>query len=71
MKIDVYGKEVEVIQSGNDWVAFYPGNDGKKRNAEDIKIPAGIKQSEVVVLIADLCHEWARPGHREVEVLKY
>ncbi|MCG8312494.1 MAG: hypothetical protein MI976_04710 [Pseudomonadales bacterium] len=69
MKVDVYGKHLEIQRSGSEWVAFYMGNEGKKRKADDIKIPKDIKEDDLVEYIADLCHEWSRPGNSEVKII--
>ncbi|MCP4134178.1 MAG: hypothetical protein GY754_24610 [bacterium] len=66
MKLNVYGKKIEIMKSGENWVVFYPGSEGKKRIADDIVIPPNIQQDELIEYIADLCHEWARPGFDRV-----
>jgi len=70
LKLNVFGKEVEVIRNNNSWVVYYCGNEGKKRIAHDIKLPANLPESDVVTYIDDLCHEWATPNNSEVKVLK-
>lgn len=69
MKLDVFGKLVEINSRNGQWVVFYLGNEGKKRKAVDIHIPNYIPESEVVNFIADLCHEWATPNRPKVRVL--
>ncbi len=69
MKLNVFGKEVEVSRIDDEWKVYYLGNEGKKRIANDISIPNHVPHSEVVAYISDLCHEWARPGNMKV-VLK-
>ena len=69
LKLDVYGKEVLLVHSKGKWEAFYSGNEGKRRRASDIIIPSNIRESEVVRLISDLCHEWATAEKNEVRVL--
>ncbi|GMG87127.1 DUF7661 family protein [Biformimicrobium ophioploci] len=66
MKLDVYGKEVEVIRSDSRWCVYYLGAEGKKRIAQDLNIPSDLPESEVMDFLADLCHEWAGPGRVEV-----
>ena len=70
MKLEVFGKLVEVNRRNRRWLIFYLGNEGKKRTATDISIPDNISEAEVVSYIADLCHEWATPKNPEVKVLK-
>ncbi len=62
MKLDVYGRMIEVIWSNDKWKVFYLGPDGKKRLANDLVVPLSIKQNEIVNYFSDLCHEWAEPG---------
>jgi len=69
MKFSVYGKTIEVVRVNNRWQVFYLGNEGKKRLASDIVLPHELKQEQLLEFIADLCHEWARPGKSEVTQL--
>jgi hypothetical protein len=70
MKLNVFGRNVEIVRRNENWDVFYCGNDGKKRKAEDILIPGSIEESELVQYISDLCHEWATSRNSEVKVLK-
>ncbi len=69
MKLDVFGKPVEIIRDGNRWLVFYPGNEGKKRRADDIILPPDLKEENLIEYIADLCHEWATLDSSEVKRL--
>lgn len=69
MRLDVFGREVEVVRRLDEWQVFYPGNEGKKRPALDIFVPAELLEQEILQYIADLCHEWATPQHPEVRIL--
>ena len=69
MRLDVYGKLVEVELREGRWFAFYVGGEGKKRPAHDLVIPADIVATELPRYLADLCHEWARPGCMQVEII--
>jgi len=69
MKISVFGKEVEVLRNNNEWQVFYPGNEGKKRLASDIVIPASTKEHEVVLYLADIYHEFATSKNPEVKII--
>jgi len=66
MKLNVYGREIEISRSEKGWDVFYLGNEGKKRKADDIKIPAATQEDDIITLVADICHEWARPNHHAV-----
>lgn len=69
MKLDVFGKLVEVNRRNEQWLVFYVGNEGKKRMATDISVPNSIPESEVINYIADLCHEWATSNNPSVTQL--
>lgn len=67
MKFDCFGKkQVEVVRRDNNWVVYYCGNEGKKRLAEDIKIPAHIAADDIATYLDDLLHEYASPNHNQV-----
>ena len=66
MKLNVFGRLVEVSKDHHGWKAFYPGTGGTKRLAHDIVIPSDLDESELVDYIADLCHEWATLENNEV-----
>lgn len=69
MKLDLFGHWVLVLREQDRWVVFYLGNDGKRRAATDLVIPAEYSESEIPRYLADLCHEWATPQHPDVRVL--
>ena len=69
MKLNVFGRLVEVARDGTSWKAFYLGNEGKRRLAEDIIIPPHIQEEQIIEYVADLCHEWATPNRNEVRKL--
>ncbi|WP_026375563.1 DUF7661 family protein [Aestuariibacter salexigens] len=66
MKLDVFGRHVEVSKRDGAWTVFYLGDEGKKRPAADIRIPDSIGEDEVIAFIDDLCHEWASPDKPSV-----
>ena len=69
MKLNVFGRLVEVARSNEKWIVFYLGNEGKKREANDIVLPSNLTEADIAEHIADLCHEWATPKNGEVKVL--
>ncbi len=69
MKINVFGRIVEVARDNGEWVLYTLG-EGKKRRENDIVIPADLNEKDVVTFIADIFHEFATPGNSEVKVLK-
>jgi len=59
MRVNAYGRIVEIIRTDNSWRVFYIGGEGKKRLAEDIIIPPEIEESNLIAYLEDLLHEWA------------
>lgn len=70
MRLDVFGKIIEVSRDGKKWQVFYIGEEGKKRLAEDISIPGEIQEDAVPLYLADILHEMARPGKEDVKVIE-
>jgi len=58
-----------VTRKGDEWRACYCGNGGVKRQAEDIRIPAGLPEAELADYIADIFHEWASSEHPSIRRL--
>lgn len=69
MRIDLHGRLIEVTRSGNAWKVFHLGNEGKKRLADDVIIPAEVAESEIVTYLADLYHEHASSKHPEALIV--
>lgn len=69
IKLNVFGRDMLVRRSQGKWLAYYLGNVGKRRLAEDITIPSDIKDHEIPGYMADFYHEWATPAHHGVLVL--
>lgn len=65
-RFDVFGRKVLVTRSDGHWQAFYLGDEGKRRRAPDIVIPAETAEQDLALYLADLCHEWATSAHPEV-----
>ena len=70
MRLDVFGREIEVVSREGRWQVYYIGAEGKKRLCDDISIPAELPREEIPTYVADLCHEWAKPGSDSVRLLK-
>ena len=68
-KFNVYGRRVLVEESAQGWLAFYLGNEGKRRPATDILIPDSLYAADLAQYLADLCHEWATAQHPDVKRL--
>lgn len=67
--LDVFGRRVLVVRSEDRWSVFYLGNEGKRRPATDIFVPASVTESQLQQFVADLCHEWASELYPQVERL--
>lgn len=70
MRLDVFGKEIELVRKHEQWLVFYPGSDGKKRLADDLIVPSELAESELPGYFSDLCHEWAAPGRDTVRPIE-
>ena len=68
-KFDVFGRRVAIVRANGQWLAFYLGNEGKRRRAEDIVLPATLAESELRSYLDDLCHEWATYRHPGVRII--
>jgi len=67
IRFDVFGRDVLVSRSEEEWEAFYVGNEGKRRPARDIIIPGVIEESKLTQYLDDLCHEWATDQNNSVK----
>lgn len=68
MRFKVFGSDLIVEWRDNGWAVFYAG-EGKSRPAHHIVIPPTVKEEALADYLADLLHEFARPGHDEVRRL--
>jgi len=59
MRFDVFGRQVVVERREGAWAVFYPGAEGKRRRADDLVIPASVREEDLARYLEDLCHEWA------------
>ncbi|MDH5655068.1 MAG: hypothetical protein OEZ34_04135 [Spirochaetia bacterium] len=69
MKLSVYGKILTLHRENNSWVVYYSGDDGKKRFADDIKIPQDIPEENIAEYLADVFHEYATPENSDVKII--
>ncbi len=70
MKINVYGRKIEVIRSDSKWKVFFIGSEGKKRMADNITVPSNINEEELISFLSDIFHEWASPSNSDVFEIK-
>jgi hypothetical protein len=64
--LDVFGRRALVVRSEDAWTVFYLGDEGKRRLATDIFVPASVTECQLEQFVADLCHEWASDLHPQV-----
>lgn len=69
MRFDVFGTILEVLRRDGAWRVFYVGQEGKKRLANDIVIPAGVEEEHLEQYLADIRHEYATGDKAEVQRL--
>ncbi len=70
MKFNIFGKKIiEVVRDGGSWQAYYLGNEGKKRKAEDVLIPSELSASDIEDYLSDLFHEMATLNNNDVKKL--
>ena len=69
MKLNAYGKIIEVIRSGDKWQVFYVGTEGKKRDARGLIIPSHISQEEVIHYLEDILHEGGKPENPHIKII--
>ena len=70
IKLEVFGRQVMAAKSGQGWQMYYLSEDGKRRPALDIMVPAFVAESEIAGFIADLCHEWATGRYPDVRKIE-
>ena len=68
LKLDAYGKKLELIRENNQWVIFELG-EGKKTRSNDIYIPEEYNQEQVLQFLEDMFHERARPDFPKIKIL--
>jgi hypothetical protein len=66
LKFYVFGWDVAIVKTESGWQAFYLGNDGKRRPANNIIVPANIAETEIGQYLDDLSHEWATDRNKSV-----
>ena len=66
MKVNAYGRELEILKKGGSWRVFDLGNEGKKRPASDIAISPAVDANQFSEYLSDLLHEYASQRNPEV-----
>lgn len=70
MKLNAYGRKIEIVKSGEKWKVFFLGEEGRKRIADDIIVPSDLKRRDLKNYIEDLLHEWATAKNNQVMEIK-
>ena len=68
MRLKVFGKQLLVERHHDQWRVRYLST-GTRRPADGLIVPAELILEEIPEYLADLCHEWSRPGADTVQVL--
>lgn len=67
---EIFGRRVLLERTGDIWMAYIPGDDGKRRALPSATIPPFVvSDAEVRQYLADLWHEDARPDRQTVRWL--
>lgn len=70
MKLNAYGKKLEVLWEDEAWVIYELG-DGKKRRSNDLYIPSEYSPDEVIGFLEDMLHESATPENPAIEIIEW
>ena len=63
----MFGMRLLVERTPEGWRAWVPGDDGKRRPADWLPIPAFVDTDEALLrYVADVCHEGATPARPDV-----
>lgn len=65
LRFDVFGLRVGLERRGATWLAFWLGEEGKRRPA-DFVVPDFIAEDELAQYLRDLFHESASDRHPDV-----
>lgn len=65
IRFRVFGRHIVIERRDGGWLAFYPGNDGKRRPA-GFEIPPDVADEDLGQYLADLFHEAWSPKHPDV-----
>ena len=68
MKLNAYGKLLEITRENEMWVIYELG-EGKKSRSNDVFIPSEYNEAEVVRFLEDILHERATPENPSIKVI--
>jgi hypothetical protein len=69
MRLNAYGKLLEIIRENESWVIYEVG-EGKKSRSNDIYIPSDYNKEQVVRFLEDMLHERATPDDPNIKIIK-
>lgn len=69
IRFNVFGRIVLIEKRQNEWFAYYPSADGKRRPASFV-IPSFIEDNELEQYLGEIFHEGASLNNPEVLRLK-
>ena len=69
MKVNAFGRDLEISRQNEEWLTFDLGSEGKKRLARDIVIPVEIQENQLLDYLADLLHERATSRYPNVKII--
>jgi hypothetical protein len=69
MKLNAYGKIIEVVRENGGWVIYELG-EGKKSRSNDLYIPEEFNEVEVIRFLEDLLHERATPELAHIKIIE-
>jgi hypothetical protein len=61
LRFDYFGTALGIERCDGRWLAYRLGDDGKRRPASDIVIPAWVGEDDLADFLSDLGHESATP----------
>lgn len=68
MKLDAYGKRIEIQRENGLWVVYELG-EGKKSRSKDIYIPSEFNEVQVISFLEDLLHERGTPESPGIKII--
>ena len=70
LEFDVFGRRILIERQGQGWRAYYPGPDGKRRDAVDVLLAPHLSEDDLAGHLADHFHELASPERRDVRRIR-
>lgn len=68
MRLNTYGKLLEIIRENGTWMIYEVG-EGKKSRSNDFYIPSEYNEEQVVRFLEDMLHERATPDNPNIKVI--